>query len=208
MRKTKIILILAMSALATFAFLAFAGDLEPSAAPGPTMHTIEEVYGAVKVGAGPIMGAEDRWVASLQFSGPNGDGFEGSYTIGPDANVIKLVDIYYDVNVPGTQPIVSLFTVTMNIDKCSPKIWQTAIFGQRIGRATIKYYKTATDMTPYYTVTIESVYIRKMASRTVYKGNGKYAHLDTFSLEWSNGRDDSIKWYWDASHQYEWIKMQ
>lgn len=194
--------LLALAVLAWICFTANGGSLEPNEPPGPTMRTLEEVYGAVKVGAGPIMAGDERWVGSMVITG-----FPGSYNIGPDTNVMKVIDIYQD----GTPPpvgggagsaVLSPITVTMNIDKSSPLLWQKLCEGTSITDIEIKLYKQETDTSPYYTITLQDVKVSKMASRMVYKGNGKYSHLDVVDLDYTR-----ITWRWEPSGtEYTYIK--
>ena len=59
-KQTKtIVTVLALAGLLTFSLLAVGGDLYPSSPPGPTMHSLEDIYNAVS-GSEPFVPSVDR----------------------------------------------------------------------------------------------------------------------------------------------------
>jgi len=196
---------MALVAIGVIVRSARGGSLEPTMAPYPTMHTIEEVYNATMFGGGPILGSEDRSALSMQIPGAD---FQGSYTIGSDANVMKLVSFSCGISASKAtggsgRDVNSLpITVVMNSDKCSWRLFKACITGELLDTVTIKYYGHATDSFPYLMITLGNAEVIQCTSGMVAKGSDKSAHLDTVSFNYA-----TITWWRDSQNQFQWTKQ-
>jgi len=74
--------VLALAGLLAFSLLAVGGDLDPSSPPGPTMHSLEDIYKAVS-GSEKFIPSVDRGPSDMfiKFDGVDGEcrheGYEG-----------------------------------------------------------------------------------------------------------------------------------
>lgn len=69
-KRTKaVVSVLVLAGLVVFALTAIGGNLEPSGSPGPTMHTLEDIYGALTGGSEP---PPQLFAAYIKYDGIDG----------------------------------------------------------------------------------------------------------------------------------------
>jgi len=172
--------ILAWAVMAAFwPVPAVAGDLNPSAAPAPTMRTLEEIYNKVDslspASGNSVPSASDPTGATaihMIVEGANQGEFQGSCTAEGREGTIALVGYAHHVYVPrdpqsgqttGTRRHNDLF-VSKYIDRSSPLLFRALCTGENLIRVTIRFYRTdlAGAIEHYYTIELDNAKIMAM----------------------------------------------
>ena len=146
--------ILALAALCVFSLFAVGGGLEPNAPPGPTMHTLDEIYNEV-TSAGSENGdsiphhseVEGSGAIHISLTGAQG-AIAGSCTAAGKEGTSVVVEFEHDVHIPldadSGQPtgvrVHQPLRIVKLIDKASPKLYQALVTGERLV-VELKWYR-------------------------------------------------------------------
>jgi len=167
------------AALAITTQVAFSGVLEPSAAPAPTMHTLEDIYTklqtlgttteAILPSVGDTMGSSSIHMLVEEI--------EGNCTVQNREGTIPLLLFSHNLVTPRDaasglptgetqhEPV----TVLKYLDKASPLLVQRLITGYVIPHVTVRFYRTndighEPHEENYYTITLDNVKIVSVKS--------------------------------------------
>jgi type VI secretion system secreted protein Hcp len=138
-----------------FSLFAIAGNLEPSAAPGPTMHTLEEVYSAiVQPNEGDISlphhsDVEDSGVIHMTVTGEIQGEMRGSVTAAGKEDSILLTRFVHEIfqprdaatGLPTGRRQHKAITITKEIDKSSPLLYQAFVRNENLTTVMFKFYR-------------------------------------------------------------------
>ena len=124
-------------------------------------------------------------------------GIDGSFSFGTHLDDIKVIGldwgVFYNISEvtggPPGQCHFNLLTITKEIDKASPTLFQFWINGGPMLSPVLYFYKT--DSTEYYRIELQHSIIVKLSERVVFNGNNCYGHLEEVVLTYSD-----IKLYW------------
>jgi type VI secretion system secreted protein Hcp len=151
--------LLIVGAVILIAFNAGGGSLEPNAPPGPTMHTLEDIYNAVG-GGSTITSAVDYFLKI--------DGIEGESTDDKHKDWIDILSFSHGVS----QPITSSdtgeriaqgcdhqdFSIVKVLDKASPKLALYCCAGKHIPKVELEMRKVGEEL-EYMKITMEDLLI-------------------------------------------------
>lgn len=159
--------LLVLAGLLAFSFLATGGNLDPSAPPGPTMHTLEEIYNLVQAGSGTAGGGSTG--AFLQVEGIPGDSTDENHQ-----GWIEIDSFSFGVHqtIAGTPSSGSGrttqgcdhrdFSITKHIDKATPKLALFCCTGEHIPAITLQVCRGGGDKPKYMEYKIKDVIISSM----------------------------------------------
>jgi type VI secretion system Hcp family effector len=190
--------VVVLAGAGVFYLFSYAGVIEPTEYPGPTMHTLDEIYGVAGSQVGPVYAAEDRSVAAMQIDvdGPTGI-LVGPWDEPGYVGWIKLLDVSYNFtnaydpctwnpNAVGVwQP--GAITVVKEIDNTSPSLLQLCCAGDRMD-VNIDFFRknpTTGAKEAYLKIKLYIVKISKYGEKLVHRGDGQYAHCEELSFMWT-----------------------
>jgi len=173
------------------------GELEPSAPPAKSMHTLDEIYAntasvvvppeALATAGGPVY----LWVESIP----------GGVTERERENWIGVFGFVHDmvmdiVRTPGgaSADLVQMapVVVTKQLDRASPKLALACCKGTHIYEVKIEWPKAERELISR--VTLQDVLVTQVTPRLVYRGDG-FVLMEDVSFTFNK-----IKWeYWDAT---------
>lgn len=179
---TPIVLVTVLiTAVAIIALKAPAGSLDPTAAPGSTMHTLDEIYantlksGTVVVppeAVATLRGKSYLWAESIP----------GESTDDSRQDWIDIFGFEYDLNqvastvggAGGTTPRVdfSELKIIKQVDKASPLLTLRCCNGERINKVNLETTRLTKDGTAeiLFRVELEHVIVSGVSPRFVYTG--------------------------------------
>ncbi len=192
-----------ITAVVIFALRAPAGSLEPTSAPGPTMHTLDEIYAntlnsntsSSSVIVPPEGAATRRGKSYLWIEGVPGESTDDKRDLWIDIFGFEYAQTQtYDSSGSGgagsARVEFSSVTITKQIDKASPQLSLNCCTGQHIPRVYIETTKAATDGSAevLYKLELQDVLVTGVAPRLVYVGD-EYVLMEELSLGFAK-----IKW--------------
>ncbi len=200
--KTRIVgMALVVVVAAVFGFGAFAGKLEPDDPPGPTMHTLDEIY--TKLESTPSASNDSMpshrdpgaWASiNMELTGENQGNIEGSCEQHGREGTIVILGYEHRVHIPldaqsglpSGKRIHSPLTVVKTVDKATPKLYRALSTGERMTEVTVKFYSIDQmgQEAHYYTVKLEDAIIVDIRAC--------YPRLESVSLTYSR-----IIWTWE-----------
>lgn len=210
--KTKVVAaVLALAALCVFSLFAVGGNLEPNAPPGPTMHTLDEIYNEV-TSAGSENGdsiphhseVEGSGAIHISLTGENQGVIDGSCTAAGKEGTSVVVGFEHDVHIPldtdTGQPtgvrVHQPLSIVKLIDKASPKLYQALVTGERL-TVEIKWYRIDPmgGEEHYFTTKLEDAIIVAIKPSLL--------HMEDVSFTYSK-----IRWTWEPdgiTAQDDWL---
>jgi type VI secretion system secreted protein Hcp len=192
-----------ITAVVIFALRAPAGSLEPTSAPGPTMHTLDEIYAntlnsstsSTGVIVPPEGAATERGKSYLWI-----DEVRGESTDDERRDWIDIFGYEYVMTQTYTDPSggggsagrvsFDAITIIKQVDKTSPQLSLHCCTGRHLNRVYIESTLLTADRIPgvYYRIELEDVVVAGVAPRLVHVG-GEYVLMEEVSL-----RFGKIKW--------------
>lgn len=201
-KRNKTLLFLAITSLAAiglFSVTAGGGSLEPASAPGPTMHTLEEIYNAtssLSLGSGqltgPVAAAKDRLIAYVDV---NSLEIQGESTDPSHTNWIEAMAVYYSAKHPsgatvssvggrtGARADFSELTIVKEVDNASPMLYLKCAQSKYVGDVVIEFTGGAAK-TVYHKITLKDVIISSFAPVMSHRTAGEYIHLEEISFHY------------------------
>lgn len=163
--KTKIIFsVLVLAGLVGLAMIAGAGNLEPNAPPGPTMHTLEDIYNLVGSGIEPPpqIFAFDCF---LKIDGIPGESLDDKHK-----DWIEVLSYSHEVRMPvfssafGAGHVAGdsehdAFLIVKELDKSSPKLAEALCTGKHIPNIRLELCRAGGDKEKYMEYEMEDVII-------------------------------------------------
>lgn len=151
--------VLVSTALVLIAFTAGSGNLEPNAPPGPTMHTLEEIYGAVTSPPEQEVRAFDMY---LKIEGVDGESIDDKHK-----NWIDVLSSNWGVSGPsspvgggtGTEAEAKEFVIRKWADKASPLIYLACCKGENYPYVTLNLVEPTGERGQYMQFKMENVFI-------------------------------------------------
>lgn len=159
--KTKIVAaVLVSTALILIAFTAGSGNLEPNAPPGPTMHTLEEIYTAVTSSSEQETRSHDAY---LKFEGVEGESVDDKHK-----DWIDVLNWSWGVAGPTIGGVGDAeakdFVVTKWIDKSSPLLYLACCKGEHYPYVTLSIVEPTGERGQYMQFKMEDVIIRSVVA--------------------------------------------
>ena len=154
--KTKIAAaVLVSAALLLISLNAGSGGLEPNAPPGPTMHTLEEIYTAVTTTPEP----EPRpFSAFMKFEGVDGESADSKHQ-----DWIDILSWKWGITAPTPGTIGKAeakdFTLTKWIDKASPLLYLACCTGTEYDKVTFNLVEPTGEREQYMQFNMHKVFI-------------------------------------------------
>ncbi len=166
--KTKVVAaVLALAALCVFSLFAVGGNLEPNAPPGPTMHTLDEIYNEV-TSAGSEDGdsiphhseVEGSGAIHISLEGQTQGVIEGSCTAAGKEGTSVVLEYEHDVHIPldtTGQPtgvrVHQPLRIVKLIDKATPLLYKALVTGERLTEVMLKWYRIGPNSEEHYFTT-------------------------------------------------------
>ena len=223
----KFLRILAFLLVSLIAFIALAGDLTPSAPPGPTMKTLDEIYNiteSMRQPIGPLAAAAKKKKAYVYLEQIPGESTHPYHEDWIEALWVNSEIVFqYDPITGGhttSRPTFSDIVFVKEIDKASPLLYEKCCFGQPISSATIDFIKSVpgNENAIYMQYELQNVLVTKTApvmSHLRY-GENDYTHLEQINISFEKIRwkytiyspDGSSQGYvergWDVRQNQPW----
>lgn len=200
-RTNLIVSVLVLAGLAAFSLSGYAGDLEPSGLPGPTMHSLDEIFdkigSALPPGWKPMPShgqAEGKSAIHMSLEGENQGNIEGSCEAEGREDTIVVVGLEHQVSIPldpqsglpTVKRVHEPLSILKYIDKASPKLYAALCTGEHLSEVVLKFYRIDRfgGEEHYYTITLEDAIIveRKRA----------FPNVESVSFVYSR-----IRWTWE-----------
>lgn len=157
--------------------VAFSGALEPASPPGPTMHTLEDIYNKLQTMGNATASATMPSIGDVRGSssihmlveGPSGI-IQGECTVEGREDTIPLLLFSHEVVSPRDaasglptgsaqhQPVVIL----KYVDQSSPLLYQMQVGGSVLPHVTLRFYRIGAhegEEVNYYTITLDDAII-------------------------------------------------
>jgi type VI secretion system secreted protein Hcp len=195
--------LIGLAALVLFSITAGGGGLEPTSAPGPTMHTLEQLYNltsSLSVGSvqltGPMAAAKVR---SLAYMDVNVPGIEGESTDAGHAGWIEVLAVHHSAQQPaatshsgvggrsGRRAEFSDFTIVKEIDKATPNLHLYCAKGEHIPDLVIEFTMVepvTSNKVVYKKVMLKDVVVSAFTPVMSYRSNGEFTHLEEISFRY------------------------
>ncbi|MHC4460356.1 MAG: Hcp family type VI secretion system effector [Planctomycetota bacterium] len=195
--------LIGLAALVLFSLTAGGGNLEPTSAPGPTMHTLEQLYNltsslSVSSGqlTGPVAGAKARSLAYMDVNVPD---IEGESTDASHSGWIELLAVHHSAQQPaatsrssvggriGRRAQFSDITLVKEIDKATPKLALYCAKGDHIPDLVIEFTMVepvTSNTVVYKRVELEDVIVSAFTPVMSYRSNDEFTHLEEVSFRY------------------------
>lgn len=211
------LVIIAIVSIASLALKAPAGSLEPTSPPGPTMHTLDEIYantlnsntGSTGVIVPPEGAATGRGKSYLWVEGVPGESIDEDRE-----EWIDIMGFNYEMLQQPPDPTgggasktnFSAITLVKQVDKASPFLSLYCANGTPISRVYIETTRVSEDTIPpvLYRMELEDVLVAGIAPRLVYVG-GEYVLIEEVALSYAR-----IKWiytYFDPKGELQMFEQ-
>ncbi len=208
--------LMVLAALVLFSLTAGGGGLEPTSPPGPTMHTLEQLYNltsSLSVGSGQLTGpVAAAKVRSLAYMDVNVPGIEGESTDADHGGWIEVLAVHHSAQQPaatshsgvggrsGRRAEFSDFTIVKEIDKASPKLYVFCAKGEHIPDVVIEFTMVepvTSNKVVYKKVMLKDVVVSAFTPVMSYRSNGEFTHLEEISfrygqIEWEYTPYDAL----------------
>lgn len=191
-------LLAAFAAMAVICITAGGGSLEPASPPGPTMHSLDELYNLTgSIGTDQIIGplgiASVRGNAYLQVSNLPGESKDPAHL-----NWIDIVWASNNISLPaitsqsavggghsGTRANFSDFAVIKEIDKSSPKLYEYCCNSKQIPLVKLECCRATGDKSKYMTYEMRDVVVSAVEPVYSHRTGGEYIHLEKVSFRFA-----------------------
>ena len=187
-----VVSVMALAALVVFSLFAVGGNLEPNAPPGPTMHTLDEIYNEV-TSPGSEDGnsiphhseVEGSGAIHISLTGENQGAIDGSCTAAGKEGTSVVLGYEHDVHIPldtdTGQPtgvrVHQPLRIVKLMDKASPKLYQALVTGERL-EVELKWYRI--DPTGgeehYFTTKLEDAIIVAIKPSLLHKEDVSFTY--------------------------------
>ena len=199
--------LIGLAALVLFSLTAGGGGLEPASPPGPTMHTLEQLYNltsSLSVGSGQLTGpVAAAKVRSLAYMDVNAPGIEGESTDASHGGWIEVLAVYHSAKQPaatshssvggrsGRRAEFSDITLVKEIDKATPKLALFCAKGEHIPTVVIEFTMVepvTRNKVVYKKVMLEDVIVSAFTPVMSYRSNSEFTHLEEISFRYGKIR--------------------
>lgn len=182
------VIVLVLAGFMVHSLFVKGGTLEPSAAPGSTMKTLDEIYNAVDSLSGGDLTKAERVKIDTLFVGPNpgpfvrlkidGNDVEGESTITSmeREGTIECFGFQYDLTMPRDEATGALtgkrqhspVTIIKRIDKSTPLLYKALCLNEPVTSAEFRFYRpspgSADGEEHFYTILLENGYVTDISS--------------------------------------------
>ena len=144
-----------LAALVLISLNAGGGSLEPNAPPGPTMHTLEDIYNLVSSGIEPPP-QTFAYDGFLKIDGIAGESLDDKHK-----DWIEVLSYGHGVSQPASAGRADHqdFSVVKELDKSSPKLAEALCTGQHIPYIQLELCRAAGDKEKYMEYKMEDVMV-------------------------------------------------
>jgi len=195
--------LIGLAALVLFSLTAGGGGLEPTSPPGPTMHTLEQLYNltsSLSVGSGQLTGpVAAAKVRSLAYMDANVPDIEGESTDAGHSGWIELLAVHQSAQQPaatshssvggriGRRAEFSDITLVKEIDKATPKLALYCAEGKHIPDLVIEFTMeepVTSNKVVYKKIMLEDVAVSAFTPVMSYRSNSEFTHLEEVSFRY------------------------
>lgn len=192
-----------LAALVLFSLTAGGGGLEPTSPPGPTMHTLEQLYNltsSLSVGSGQLTGpVAAAKVRSLAYVDVNVPDIDGESTDPDHTDWIEVLAVYHSAKQPaatshssvggrsGRRAEFSDITIVKEIDKATPKLALYCAKGEHISDVVIEFTMVepvTSNKVVYKKVMLKNVVVSAFTPVMSYRSNSEFTHLEEISFRY------------------------
>ncbi len=190
--------LLTLAIISLISVSSFAGDINPSSAPGPTMNSLDQIYNigaSMRMPIGPLAAAKTRGSVYIQIDNIPGESKDPLHQDWIDGVYWVSNSVFFTPPAPGSQtsstPEKSGITIVKEIDKATPLLYKALLTQDHIGHVKFEFFREVGTTGPklYYEITLQNVLVYSVKPTYCHVRDNNFSYLEEVAFDF-----ESITW--------------